>query len=196
VVGVAPSIPLTSIKVLGCTGSGSVSNIVKAIDWVSANGVKPAIINMSLGGGESLAMDQAVENAVKQGITVVVAAGNNAADACTSSPARMGRLDGVITVAAIDNTGSEASFSNYGECVDIWAPGVNILSTSMNGGTATMSGTSMATPHVVGVASLYRAKFPNYSPAMVEQSLKNDAIINRKQSKDGISIKVINAANY
>ncbi|MFM2344358.1 MAG: hypothetical protein RLZZ210_968 [Pseudomonadota bacterium] len=196
VVGVAPSIPLTSIKVLGCNGSGSVSNIVKAIDWVSVNGIKPAVINMSLGSEISPAMDTAVENALAQGIMIVVAAGNSATDACSSSPSHMGRLDGVITVGAVNNKGEEASFSNYGECVDVWAPGVDILSTGLSGGTATMSGTSMASPHVAGVTSLYRAKFPTQSPAIVEQALKNDAFINGYASKDGVNIKIINASNY
>jgi aqualysin 1 len=196
VVGVAPSIPYHALKVLGCTGSGSTSNIIKAIDWVSNYGIRPSVINMSLGGSISSALDTSVQNAVNQGITIVVAAGNSGANACNTSPARMGVLNGVITVAATNTDGSEAYFSNYGNCVDVWAPGVGVLSTDMNGSVSVKSGTSMASPHVAGIAALYYSKFPLAAPNELEQAIKTDAVLNGLLSKDGIAIKLANAMNY
>ncbi len=196
VVGVAPSIPYHALKVLGCTGSGSTSTIIKAIDWVSNYGVRPSVINMSLGGPASNALDISVQNAVKNGISIVVAAGNDAINACNTSPARMGKLNGLITVAALNENGSEAYFSNYGSCVDVWAPGVNVLSTDIKGGTSTKSGTSMASPHVAGIASLYYTKFPQATPSSLEDAIKTDSVLNGLFSKDGAAIKAVNAMNY
>jgi len=152
VVGVAPGAPITGVKVLGCGGSGTTSGVIKGVDWVTANAVKPAIANMSLGGSASSSIDTAVKNSADSGVFYSVAAGNEGVDACTKSPARAGTHNGVMTVAATDSLDREASFSNYGSCVDIWAPGVSILSTRNGGGTTTMSGTSMASPHVAGAA--------------------------------------------
>lgn len=196
VVGVAPQVYIAGLKVLDCNGSGSTSGVIKGIDWVTANGLKPAIINMSLGGGVSSAMKTAVANAVKAGVTVVVAAGNSAKDACLASPADSGIIDGAITVGAIDINNQEASFSNYGQCVDIWAPGVNVLSTKLGGGSVSYSGTSMASPHVAGAAALYLAKYPTATPAQVEAALKLDQILTNTVSKDGRAIAIANVRNY
>jgi aqualysin 1 len=197
VVGVAPGIPTTAIKVLDCNGSGDTSDIVKAIDWVATNGKRPSIINMSLGGDLDPALDLSIENAVKAGVLIVVAAGNDGKDACGYSPANMGKLDGVITVGATDSSNNEAYFSNYGTCVDIWAPGVSVVSLNYTGGTSTKSGTSMASPHTAGVASLYMAKYPAKSPAEAEAAIKLDATVTTKLSKDGIRlVKLANAKLY
>src|SRR6185436_3875203 len=112
--GVAPGAPLTGVKVLGCNGSGSYADVIKGIDWVEANAVKPAVANMSLGGGASTAVDDAVKSAADSGVIFAIAAGNSGADACTQSPARAGTHGGVITVAATASNDTEASWSNYG----------------------------------------------------------------------------------
>jgi subtilisin family serine protease len=198
VVGVAPGAPLTGVKVLGCSGSGLTSNIIKGIDWVTANAVRPAVANMSLGGGASTALDDAVRNSVASGVFYAVAAGNSSANACNSSPARAGAgtSNGIATVAATDIGNNEASFSNFGPCVDIWAPGVNILSTRLGGGTTTLSGTSMASPHVAGAAALLLSSNPGASPAAVESTLKSQAVNFGTFSKDGRSIRIVNVRNF
>src|ERR687894_1950826 len=157
VVGAAPGAPLTGVKVLGCSGSGTWSGVIAGIDWVSANAVKPAVANMSLGGGANRAVDDAVRRSAGSGVFYALAAGNESVNACNSSPARAGAgtNNGIATVAATNSADREASWSNYGSCVDIWAPGVSILSTRKGGGTTTMSGTSMASPHGAGGAALY-----------------------------------------
>ncbi len=136
VVGVAPGAPLVGVKVLGCGGSGTTSGVIKGVDWVTNKAVKPAVANMSLGGGASTSLDTAVSNSVASGVFYAVAAGNEGANACNSSPARAGAgtLNGVATTAATDFNNNEPSWSNYGTCVDIWAPGVSILSTRLRGG--------------------------------------------------------------
>jgi subtilisin family serine protease len=190
VVGVAPGARLTGVKVLGCSGSGSYSGVIAGIDWVTANAVKPAVANMSLGGPASTAVDNAVKNSASRGIFYAVAAGNEGANACNSSPARAGAgtNNGIVTVAATDSADREASWSNYGSCVDEWAPGVSILSTRRGGGTTTMSGTSMASPHEAGGAALYLSRNTSASPSTVESRLKSTAQITGTQSKDGRSI--------
>ena len=157
VVGVAPGAPITGVKVLGCNGSGSNSGVIAGIDWVTANAIKPAVANMSLGGGASQAIDDAVRRSAASGVFYALAAGNEGTNACTRSPARAGAgtTNGIMTVAATDSADREASFSNYGTCVDVWAPGVSVLSTRKGGGTTTMSGTSMASPHGAGGGALY-----------------------------------------
>ncbi|MDP8960901.1 MAG: S8 family peptidase, partial [Actinomycetota bacterium] len=152
VVGAAPGVALIGLKVLDCAGAGYMSNVIAAIDWTTSYAKKPAVANMSLSGGASSALDDAVRKSAKSGVLYVVAAGNSGANACNYSPARAGAgsNNGIVTVAATDSSNKEASWSNYGSCVDIWAPGVSIVSTYNNGGTATMSGTSMASPHVTG----------------------------------------------
>ena len=195
VVGVAPGAPLTGVKVLGCNGSGSYSDVIKGIDWVKANAVKPAVANMSLGGGASTAVDDAVKSAATSGVVFAIAAGNSGVDACTQSPARAGTHNGVITVAATASSDTEASWSNYGSCVDIWAPGVNIVSTAMRGGTTTMSGTSMASPHVAGTAALALLKLGG-SSAAIEADLKSTSVATGTTSKDGTQIKLVYARGY
>jgi aqualysin 1 len=191
VVGVAPGTRLTGVKVLGCSGSGSYSGVIKGIDWVTANAAKPAVANMSLGGPVSKAVDDAVKRSANNGITYAVAAGNDGADACNHSPARAGAgtNNGIVTVAATDSSDREASFSNYGKCVDTWAPGVSVLSTRKGGGTTTMSGTSMASPHVAGAAALYLSRNPGASSTSVESAIKNAAVSTATTSKDGQGIK-------
>jgi subtilisin family serine protease len=182
--------------VLGCAGTGSTSGVIKGVDWVTANAVKPAIANLSLGGGASTALDNAVKASADSGVFYSIAAGNSNTNACTSSPARAGTHDGVMTTAATDSNDEEASFSNFGPCVDIWAPGVGILSTRRGGGTTTLSGTSMAAPHVGGTGALYLSSHTLASAAMVEGQLKGDAVSTATVSKDGVSIKLVNAGVY
>jgi aqualysin 1 len=190
VVGVAPGAPLTGVKVLGCSGSGTWSGVIAGIDWVSANARKPAVANMSLGGGANRAVDDAVRRSAGGGVFYALAAGNESANACNSSPARAGAgtNNGIATVAAANSADREASWSNYGSCVDIWAPGVSILSTRKGGGTTTMSGTSMASPHGAGGAALYLSSNTTASPSLVESALKSTATTTANKSKDGRTI--------
>jgi len=196
VVGVAPGAPITGVKVLGCGGSGTTSGVIKGVDWVTANAIKPAIANMSLGGGASQSLDDAVKRSADSGVFYSLAAGNSAVDACTQSPARAGTHNGVMTVAATDSLDREASFSNFGSCVDVWAPGVSILSTRNGGGTTTMSGTSMASPHVGGTGALYLSSHVGSLPASVESALKADSKSTGTTSKDGRDIQLVYAGNY
>lgn len=195
VVGAAPGVPLTGVKVLNCLGFGTTSAVIKGVDWVKANAKKPAVANMSLGGGVSQSLDDAVRRSANSGVFYAVAAGNSGADACNSSPARAGTDNGIMTVAATDSSDQEASFSNYGDCVDLWAPGVNILSTKKGGGTTTMSGTSMAAPHVAGTAALYLSK-QGASPATVEDALKDNAKNTGTMSKDERAIMLDYAGDF
>jgi subtilisin family serine protease len=186
VVGMAPGVALIGVKVLNCSGSGSTAGVIKGVDWVTANGAKPAIANMSLGGGVSFALDNAVRRSASSGIVYALAAGNDAVDACAQSPARTGRgVNGIITVAAIDDSDAEASFSNFGNCVDVWAPGVDILSTWLGGATNTISGTSMASPHVGGGAALYLSTHMAATPVAVETAIRSAAQPTGTLSKDG-----------
>lgn len=173
--GVAKQATITPVRVLDCNGSGYLSGVVAGLDWIAKNWVPgtPAVVNMSLGGGVSTTLDAAVESLVSKGLTVVVAAGNAGSDACYSSPAR---TPGAITVAASSSTDAFASFSNFGSCVDVVAPGVQITSTwyTAEASTAVLSGTSMATPHVAGlVASMFSAGYA--SPAEVGYALASGA---------------------
>jgi subtilisin family serine protease len=197
VVGMAPGVKLTGVKVLNCTGSGYTSSVIKGVDWVTANAVKPAVANMSLGGGASSMLDSAVSKAVSTGVVFAIAAGNSAVDACTQSPARVGgTLAGAITIAATDSTDAEAYFSNYGSCVDAWAPGVSILSTYLSGGLATASGTSMASPHAAGAAALYLSRYPTTTPANVEAVIKQSAITPGTLSKNGQAVKRLDTLSF
>jgi subtilisin family serine protease len=196
VVGVAPGMRLTGVKVLGCGGTGSTSGVIKGVDWVTANAVKPAIANLSLGGSASTALDNAVKKSADSGVFYSIAAGNSGTNACTSSPARAGTHNGVMTTAATDSNDEEASFSNFGPCVDIWAPGVGILSTRRGGGTTTFSGTSMAAPHVGGTGALYLSSNTSASAAAVEARLKAYAASTGTSSKDGVSIKLVYAGAF
>jgi subtilisin family serine protease len=198
VVGVAPGGLLTGVKVLSCSGSGSTSGVIKGVDWVTANAVKPAVANMSLGGGASTALDNAVRNSAASGVFYALAAGNSGANACNSSPARAGAgtNNGILTVAATDSADREASWSNYGSCVDIWAPGVSIPSTRRGGGMTTMSGTSMASPHGAGGGALYLSTHTGDSPSSVEAALKSAATVTGNRSKDGRTITRLNVGGF
>jgi subtilisin family serine protease len=173
--GVAKSVTLVAVRVLGCNGSGTTSGVIAGIDWVTANHVTPAVANMSLGGGASSALDTAVRNSIAGGVSYAIAAGNGnifgiAQNACNSSPARVAEA---MTISAADKTDKKASWANYGSCVDWFAPGVSITSawwTSTNA-TNTISGTSMATPHTAGVAALYLEGNRSASPATVRDAL-------------------------
>lgn len=173
--GVAKQVMLHGVRVLDCSGSGYTSSVIAGVNWVVANAIRPAVANMSLGGGPSNALDEAIRNAVAAGIVHVVAAGNININACSGSPARAPLA---ITVGAIDNTDRRAFFSNYGACLDIFAPGVGILSAYHTGDAAaiTLSGTSMASPHAAGVAALYLQGAPSATPADVASALENAAI--------------------
>jgi subtilisin family serine protease len=177
--GVAKGVSLVAVRVLDCSGSGSNSGVIAGVNWVAANAIKPAVANMSLGGGASQALDDAVTGAVNNGVVFCVAAGNgdaagNPQDACTTSPARAAAA---ITVSATDSTDHKASWANYGTCVDIFAPGVNITSSWYSSTTATntISGTSMATPHVAGASALYLAGNTTATPAAVVSALTSNA---------------------
>jgi aqualysin 1 len=198
VVGVAPEVPLIGVKVLGCSGSGSTSGVIAGVNWVTQNAAKPAIANMSLGGGVSQAEDDAVRKSASSGVFYSIAAGNNGANACNYSPSRAGRTrnadgtwnkdNGVTTVAATNKKDEETSWSNYGPCVDIWAPGYSILSTRKGGGTTTMSGTSMAAPHVGGGGALYLSSHASANTSTTEIALKGAAKTPGTKSKNGDSI--------
>jgi aqualysin 1 len=196
VVGVAPGAPLTGVKVLGCSGSGSWSGVIKGIDWVTANARNPAVANMSLGGGANKAVDDAVKGSAASGVFYALAAGNEGANACNSSPARAGTTAGIVTTAATDSLEREASWSNFGPCVDIWSPGVSILSTRRGGGTTTMSGTSMASPHSAGGGALYLSSHTGASAAAVESALRSSAKGTGTLSKSGSPITRLDVGGF
>jgi subtilisin family serine protease len=172
--GVAKGVKLVGVRVLDCSGAGSTAGVIAGVDWVTANAVKPAVANMSIGGGASAALDNAIANSIASGVTYAVAAGNNGADACGFSPSR---APTAITVGATTSTDARASFSNFGTCVDIFAPGLDITSAWFSSTTAsnTISGTSMATPHVTGAAALILAGSPDATPAQVTTALTGAA---------------------
>ncbi|MBY8850476.1 S8 family peptidase [Saccharothrix longispora] len=173
--GVAKKAKLVGVRVLNCAGSGTYAGVIAGIDWVTANAVKPAVANMSLGGGADATVDQAVRNSIASGVTYGVAAGNsNGADACNFTPARTAEA---ITVGSTTSTDARSSFSNVGTCLDIFAPGTSITSAWHTNDTATntISGTSMATPHVVGAAAVYLAANPTATPQQVRDALVNGA---------------------
>ncbi|GGO43796.1 hypothetical protein GCM10012287_07800 [Streptomyces daqingensis] len=183
--GVAKEASVIGVRVLSCSGSGSVSGVVAGVDWVTANAAKPAVANMSLGGGVSDTLDAAVSNSIASGVTYALAAGNgdifgNPQEACNASPARVPEA---ITVGATDDTDTRASFSNYGTCVDLFAPGVDITSSWItdDSATNTISGTSMASPHAAGVAALYLADHPEATPAEVSDALVANATSDKVQ---------------
>ncbi|MEG3193345.1 S8 family peptidase [Lysobacter sp. D1-1-M9] len=172
--GIAKGVSLYPVRVLGCTGSGSNSGVISGMDWVAGNHVKPAVANMSLGGGASSATDDAVQRMTDAGVTVVVAAGNDNSNACNYSPARAASA---VTVGSTTSSDARSSFSNYGSCLDIFGPGSSITSAwhTSNTATNTISGTSMASPHVAGGAALYLASNPGASPSQVTNALINNA---------------------
>jgi len=168
--GVAKGVTLHAVKVLGDNGSGSTFGITNSMDWVGRNGIRPAVASMSLGGGYSQALNDALDSIVEAGIVVVTAAGNENTDACTKSP---GSAPLSINVGATDPTDDRSSFSNYGACLNIWAPGRDVLSAVVSSDTASQkySGTSMACPHVSGAAALLLSASPSMSPDAIKAEL-------------------------
>lgn len=179
--GVAKNARLYAVRVLNCSGSGSNSGVIAGVDWVTANHVKPAVANMSLGGGASSALDTAVNNSIAAGVSYAVAAGNSNANACNYSPARAANA---ITVGSTTSSDARSSFSNYGSCLDIFAPGSSITSAwhTSNTATNTISGTSMASPHVAGVAALYLESNPTASPSSVTSAIVSGSSTNKLTS--------------
>ncbi len=172
--GVAKDVRLYAVRVLGCDNKGFVSGFIAGVDWVTANHIKPAVANMSIGARASQAFDQAVKNSIAAGVTYVVSAGNDTQDACNQSPAR---AENTITVGSTSSSDSRSSFSNYGPCVNIFAPGSGITSAwfTNDDATAVLNGTSMASPHVAGAAALYLEADPEATPAAVGSAILGSA---------------------
>jgi subtilisin family serine protease len=175
--GVAKSVMLRGLRVLNCSGSGSTSGIIAAIDWLRVNFIAPAVANMSLGGGYSSSLNTAVNNLSNAGVFVAVAAGNSNANACNYSPASAANA---TSVASSTSSDAKSSFSNYGSCVHIYAPGSSITSAwhTSNTATNTISGTSMASPHVAGVAALYKSTNTSASSSSIRTWLINNSTAN------------------
>jgi subtilisin family serine protease len=176
--GVARGVRLFAVRVLGCNGSGTTSGVIAGVDWVTQHRATPAVTNMSLGGVASTALDMAVRNSVTAGVTYAVAAGNSNANASGQLPARVGEA---ITVGATTQSDARSSFSNFGSVGDVFAPGSSILSSwhTNNSATATLSGTSMASPHVAGVAARYLERTRTATPAQVRNEIVNTATTGR-----------------
>ena len=175
--GVAKGALLRAVKVLNCSGSGTTSGIIAGIDWVRVNHIKPAVANMSLGGGFSSSLNTATNNLANAGVFIAVAAGNNNGNACNNSPASAANA---TTVMSSTSTDAKSSFSNWGSCAHLYAPGSSITSAwwTSNTATNTISGTSMASPHVAGVAALYKATFGDASSSTIRTWLINNATTN------------------
>ena len=178
--GVAKNVTLVAVRVLDSSGNGTNSGVISGVDFVTSDhqSGQPAVANMSLGGGISSALDTAVSNSINDGVTYAIAAGNDAVDACSSSPARVASA---ITVGSTTTSDARSSFSNFGTCLDIFAPGSSITSSWNTSDTATntISGTSMATPHVTGVAALFLETNPTASPATVTAAIINSSTPNK-----------------
>ncbi|MFC7533887.1 S8 family peptidase [Actinoplanes sp. GCM10030250] len=199
--GVAKGVQLVAVRVLDCEGSGTTAQVAAGIDWVTANAVRPAVANMSLGGSADTALDNAVRASIASGVSYAIAAGNGflglfALDACTQSPAR---VPTAITVSATNNTDAKPSWANRGTCVDVFAPGINITSTWSTNDTATntISGTSMAAPHVAGGAALYLANHPEDTPAQVHAAIVSNATTGVVTSPgSGSPNRLLHTANF
>ncbi len=200
--GVAKGVRLVAVRVLGCNGSGTTSGVIAGIDWVTGNhqAGQSAVANMSLGGGASTALDNAVRNSIGDGVAYAIAAGNGnvvgiAQNACNSSPARVTQA---MTVSATNSSDTKASWANYGTCVDWFAPGVSITSAwyTSNTATNTISGTSMATPHTAGVAALYLQGHPGSAPQQVRDALFANTTKNVVRSPGSGSPNALLFENY
>ncbi|WP_282697108.1 S8 family peptidase [Streptomyces sp. CC208A] len=176
--GVARKVNLVSVRVLDCTSRGAWSGIIAGFDWVARNAQQPAVVNASLGGDRLPAVNDAATALSDRGVLPIIAAGNSNVDACGISPASAAR---VLTVGATDRYDQETNFSNWGQCLDIYAPGKDIVSARLGGGSVALDGTSMAAPHVAGVAALYKAEHPNAMPAEVY------AFLTGKSTKDALA---------
>jgi hypothetical protein len=170
--GVAPAARLVSVRVLDCAGQGTDADVLAAMDWVAVNAIQPAVLNASLGGAYSPAVNEATNALARSGVLPVVAAGNATQDACGVSPAS---AESALTVGASDESDHQTDFSNYGACVSLFAPGKDIVSALRGGGSVTEDGTSMASPHAAGVALLYKAQHPAASAAQVARWLLGQA---------------------
>ncbi|MFG3256117.1 S8 family peptidase [Streptomyces sp. NPDC048172] len=190
--GVAKKANIVAVRVLDANGSGTTEQVVAGIDWVTKNAKAPSVANMSLGGPKDEALDKAVANSIAGGITYALAAGNDGGDANEQSPARVKEA---ITVGATDNKDAQADFSNYGDVLDLYAPGVDIVGAGMGGGEATMSGTSMASPHAAGVAALYLADNKDAKPDAVSKALTDgaskDVVGNPGQGSPNLLLNVV-----
>ncbi|MEU3429802.1 S8 family peptidase [Streptomyces gardneri] len=170
--GVARKADLVSVRVLGCDGRGAYSGMIAGLDWVAKNARQPAVLNGSLGGDKSVTLNNAATALANAGVLPVIAAGNDAKDACNVSPAS---ATGTVTVAASNARDEETSFSNHGRCVELFAPGQDIVSARIGGGSIAQNGTSMAAPHVAGVAALYKAEHPTAAPAEISAWLDGNS---------------------
>lgn len=170
--GVAKGAYLRAVRVLNCSGSGATSGIIAGIDWVRTNRINPAVANMSLGGGLSSSLNTAATNLANSGVFLAVAAGNENQNACNVSPAS---ASAVFTTASSTSGDAKSSFSNWGSCVEGYAPGSSITSTWLNSGTNTISGTSMASPHIAGVAALYKSTYGDASSATISSWIINNS---------------------
>lgn len=196
--GVAKNVNLVAVRVLNCSGSGTVAGVIAGIDWVTTTKrnadlafpsvAHPSVANMSLGGGVSSSLDTAVNNSINNGITYAIAAGNSSRDACNFSPAR---VSAALTIGATDKTDTRPTWSNYGKCLDMFSPGVGITSAwiGSNAATNTISGTSMSTPHVAGVVALKLQQNPSATPSMIASELIN------KTTKDVVKSSGKNSPN-
>lgn len=191
--GVAKNAKLFAVRVLDCDGSGTISGVIAGVEWVTTHHAKPAVANMSLGGGVSQALDDAIKASIRAGVTYAVAAGNDNEDACNSSPSRVAEA---ITVGSTTSSDSRSDFSNYGSCVTLFGPGSDITSTwsTSDSSTNKISGTSMATPHVAGVAALYLSENPTSTPAQVKAALAAGSSQGRVSDAKGSPNKLISTA--
>ncbi|PWR09535.1 peptidase S8 [Micromonospora acroterricola] len=199
--GVAKNVNLVAVRVLDCEGSGTTEQVLAGIDWVTANAQKPAVVNMSLGGPHDPnypAISNAVSNSIATGLTYAVAAGNEADDACSYTPAR---VSAAITVGATDRIDRRASTeyfdSNFGPCVDVWAPGVDIVSAASGttDGSVAFSGTSMAAPHVAGAAALLLQSNPSWSPSQVRNTIVTRGLAGAVLNPQGGVDRLLNVAS-